>query len=125
MPDSLAHLASQWRDEAQVLRQRGQESLALMGESFADELEGALREYDRATLTLREAAAESGYSADHLGKLIRDGKLPNAGRRNAPRLRRQDLPARPRPFDGVAPFLNTSTTSREQIARSIVAQGGA
>ena len=124
MPDSLASLAVRWRTEAQVLRQRGQETLALMTESFADELETALHEYDQATLTLREAAVESGYSADHLGKLIREGKLPNAGRRNAPRLRRRDLPAKLRPFDGVAPFLNTSVTSREQIVRSVVNERG-
>ncbi len=120
----MCTLPVRWREDAATLRHRGQESLALMTESFADELETALAEYDQATLTLKEAAAESGYSADHLGKLIRDGKLPNAGRRNAPRLRRQDLPAKLRPFDGVAPFLNTSTTSREQIVRSVVNERG-
>ncbi len=27
-----------------------------------------------------EAARRSGYYADHLGRLVRDGKIPNAGR---------------------------------------------
>jgi len=45
-------------------------------------------------LTLREAAAECGYSVEHLARLIRQGRLPNAGRRHAPRLRRSDLPTR-------------------------------
>ena len=47
-------------------------------------------------LPLHRAAAESGYSADHLGRLLRDGKLANAGRVNAPRIRRGDLPIKVR-----------------------------
>ena len=44
------------------------------------------------TLNLQEAAAESGFSADHLGALVRQGKIPNVGRPKAPRIRRSDLP---------------------------------
>jgi hypothetical protein len=44
---------------------------------------------------MEEAARESGYSAEHLGRLIRTGRIPNAGRRSAPRVRRGDLPAKP------------------------------
>ena len=47
-------------------------------------------------LPLHRAAAESGYSVDHLGRLLRDGKLANAGRVNAPRIRRGDLPIKAR-----------------------------
>jgi hypothetical protein len=43
-------------------------------------------------LTLAAAAAESGLSVDHLGKLIRDGTIPNAGRKGAPRIRSADVP---------------------------------
>ncbi len=48
------------------------------------------------TLSLTEAAARSGYSAPHLGRLLRAGKIPNAGRPGAPRIRVADLPTRPR-----------------------------
>ena len=47
------------------------------------------------TLMLSDAAAMSGYSADHLSRLLRDGKLPNVGRKGAPRIRLADLPRRP------------------------------
>jgi hypothetical protein len=47
------------------------------------------------SLTLVEASRESGYSSDHLGRLIREGKLGNAGRTHAPRIRRADLPIKP------------------------------
>jgi hypothetical protein len=46
-------------------------------------------------LTLPEAARRSGYSAEHLGRLIREGKLPNAGVKNRPLVRAGDLPIRP------------------------------
>lgn len=45
-------------------------------------------------LGLRTAAERSGYSVEHLGRLIRTGKLKNVGRKHAPRLRAQDLPRR-------------------------------
>ena len=45
-------------------------------------------------LTLDEAAARSGYSPSHLGRLVRQGTIPNAGRAHAPRIRARDLPPR-------------------------------
>lgn len=45
-------------------------------------------------VTLRAAAKESGYSVEHLARMVRQGKIPNAGRRNAPRIRVADLPVR-------------------------------
>lgn len=45
-------------------------------------------------LTLEEAARRSGYHAGHLGRLLRQGKLLNAGRKYAPRIRAGDLPKR-------------------------------
>jgi hypothetical protein len=70
------------------------------GATLCDEL---LAELDRLgddaaneLLSLQRAAAESGYSADHLGRLLRDGKLANAGRVNSPRIRRGDLPIKAR-----------------------------
>jgi hypothetical protein len=42
-------------------------------------------------LSLFQAAKRTGYSADHIGRLVRQGKVPNAGCKNAPRVRLQDL----------------------------------
>lgn len=79
---------------------------AELRESFGDEpraraLEWAVTMMEHAIavraderLTLDEAALRSGYSADHLARLIRDGRLPNAGRHGAPRVRAGDLPVR-------------------------------
>jgi hypothetical protein len=58
----------------------------------ADELDAAMNAQSDTTLNLREAAKRSGYDHDHLGQLVRTGKIPNAGRTNAPRIRIGDLP---------------------------------
>lgn len=46
-------------------------------------------------LSLAQASAISGYSTDHLSKLIRAGNIPNSGRKGSPRIKRNDLPVRP------------------------------
>jgi hypothetical protein len=90
-------LASGWRQRATDLRRFGAaEGPALAWEQAADELEMALNEEENSLLDLRQAAAECGFSAEHLGRLIREGKIPNAGAKNRPRVRRGDLPLKPR-----------------------------
>jgi hypothetical protein len=61
-------------------------------EALLADLDASVAQTSEEPLTLREAAAESGYSVDHLGRLIREGKLPNVGRAHAPKIRRRDLP---------------------------------
>lgn len=56
-----------------------------------------LRSLDRADeplLTLTDAERLTGYSADHLGRLVRSGKLKNHGRRGSPRVRLSECPRR-------------------------------
>ena len=43
-------------------------------------------------LTLTAAASATGFSPDHLGRLVRDGKVPNYGRPRAPRVRLSECP---------------------------------
>jgi hypothetical protein len=46
-------------------------------------------------ITLARAAEISGYSAEHIGRLVRQGKVSNVGRKGAPRVLARDLPRRP------------------------------
>lgn len=66
--------------------------------SLVEQLVGSLRSIRNAagaqSLTLVEAARISGYSTDHLGRLIRNGQLTNVGRKHAPRVLERDLPKR-------------------------------
>jgi hypothetical protein len=68
---------------------------ALLCEEFLLDVEALFAAEEDALLTLEEAAAASGYSVEHIARLIRQGKLPNAGRWHAPRLRARDLPRKP------------------------------
>jgi hypothetical protein len=61
----------------------------------ADELRDAVRDHEMEALTVDEAAEESGFSAGHLRRLVQRGKLPNAGAKGSPRIRRRDLPRKP------------------------------
>jgi hypothetical protein len=83
------------------------------------ELEELFREQDSDLLSLTEAAEASGYSSDHLSRLVRQGQLPNMGRRHRPRVRRGDLPQKPHALrpKPPSPFL---TGSKRQIAMSVV-----
>lgn len=96
MPDEHtplpADLPALWRERAQLLRKHGGDPAAKVWELAAAELAQAVRRAEDHGLTLVDAARRSGYTADHLGAMIRDGTLPNAGRKNAPRIRIADLP---------------------------------
>ena len=77
-----------WRERAEFLQEYGHRKSARLWERAATELDKALRVLSEDSLTLVETAALCGYSADHLGSLVRRGKIPNAGRKHAPRIRR-------------------------------------
>ncbi len=88
---TIADLPTAWRERAEELR-RYSVPAANAYEDVADELEQALRRRDDDVLNLTQAAQESGYSADYLGKLVKAGGIENKGRAGAPRIRRCDLP---------------------------------
>ena len=88
-------LVQRWRDEVTLLRRRGADAQAAALESCASELEEEVRRVSLETLTLAQAGRESGYSYHALQKMLADGRLPNAGVRHRPRIRRGDLPKKP------------------------------
>lgn len=92
MVTSPLALPLQWRAEAEVARRLRAEPQALILEKCASELELAERAEGMELLNLTQAALRSGYSADALGRMIREGRLTNYGRKNAPRVRVCDLP---------------------------------
>lgn len=86
------------------------------------QVELLLRDADDDQLTLQEAAAISGFTSDHLGRLIRKGVLRNYGVRHRPRVRRADLPRKTSlNFEASASIVRS--TSKGQIARSVVNSG--
>jgi hypothetical protein len=94
MTSDLGKLIDSWRQCAAMFHKHGVEQAAITIEVLVGELEAVLQAGDDRPLTLRAAAIESGYSADHLARLVRQGKLANVGRKFAPRVRCGDLPKR-------------------------------
>ena len=70
------------------------------------------------TLSLTEAAQETGYSSKQVGRWVRSGQIENAGSKVAPRVRRRDLlHRRKRPLPRSAPM--HIVESAQDIARSV------
>lgn len=88
--DALPH---RWRERAEHLHRYGRaEAAAAIWKLAADELDEKLQEEADELVNLTDAARRSGYSPDHLGRLVREGKLVNHGARHAPKVRAGDLP---------------------------------
>ena len=112
---------SKWSTEAEALQRRGAmvNGAALCAELLAD-FEVVMAAEGAAELNLKEAARESGYSAGYLGRLVRLGRIPNAGRPSAPRIRRNDLPRKVSSLPSPRSRATLLGATRGQIARSVV-----
>ena len=118
---SIRGLVDYWRGQAETLRAYGANGAATAVEQCATDLEEALDRLSSETLTLGEAADATGYSADHIGRMVREGTIPNVGRKGAPRVRRSDLPnKRKRRVAPVAERSQRGQNSNRQVVRSII-----
>jgi len=90
----LGELQKYWLELAQTFGRYGGTIQATMLSECAADLERTMKAVDERLLSLSEASVASGYSTDHLGRLIRENKIRNHGRRGKPLLREGDLPHR-------------------------------
>lgn len=90
--ETVHNLLSRWELHANTLRSFGASGQAEAVQRCMMELQDALKAQDDELLSLQQAAQICGYTADHLGRLVRQGLLQNLGRRRAPRVRQADLP---------------------------------
>ena len=114
-------LIAKWTAEADVLRRRQAmvNGAGLCAEMLAD-FENVMDARENERLNLQEAAQASGYSAEHLGRLIRAGEIPNAGRPNAPRIQRKDLPRKATALRPTGLPFSVVGATPGQIARAVV-----
>jgi hypothetical protein len=112
-------LVENWRRRAALARELAAEGAARAFEVCAADLELGIAAGNDELLTLTEAAEVSGFSADHLGRLIRQGKIINFGRQNAPRVRSADLPRKAN-LSSCLTDLSAEVTSVSQVARTVV-----
>jgi predicted HTH domain antitoxin len=97
--DSVQRRLQEIRAKAAELRDAfGDDARARTLEWAADEIERATRLTDDEVVSLREASRLSGYSVEHLSRLVREDKVPTAranGSRGRILLRRGDVPIKP------------------------------
>jgi hypothetical protein len=113
-------LLTEWDARAAIFRDHKEERLARTYEKVSEELKAALQEEQNTLLNLHEAATISGYSPDHLGRLVREKKIPNFGRNGAPRIRRKDLPIKNLKDLRTSEESHILPSMKEQIVRSVV-----
>ena len=91
----MGELSRRWRSRAEELEPYSP-SAAQAFRQAAVELEESLRSSAEEELTLSEAASASGYAPRTLREKLGNGEIANAGRKGSPRIKRADLPVRPR-----------------------------
>jgi len=89
---AMHDLIARWHSEAETVERCGHESTGKLIRRLAVEVDEASRDDQDETLTLAEAALESSYSTEHLRKMVAAEKIPNAGEKGRPRIRRSDVP---------------------------------
>jgi len=116
---------AKWTADAETLRRLGAhvDGAKLIAAMLAD-LQGLARSSDSEALTLVEASRECGYSPEHLGRLLREGTIPNSGRKHAPRILRRHLPYKPGALRREASTPQLVGATPGQIARAVVTSQG-
>jgi len=94
--DPVRCVIERWTEEADLQRRRYlEEGRAHHIMSMIQDMEEALEAQHEEVLSLDEAADESGYTEGHLKRLIREGRIPNAGSDADPAILRRYLPRKP------------------------------
>lgn len=118
-PMSRAELIAKWRATADVLRAvEAHVSGGALCEQFIADLDAVEVESPDRSLTLAEAAAESGYSAAHLRRLARQGIILASGRGRAWRIVRRSLPVKPSQVAAPAARVHLLGAKAEQVVRA-------
>lgn len=95
-PETVGDLLTLWRLKADATRNMGFEAVARAYEECSKHLRALHHRQREHPLTVEEASEDSGYSRDHLYRLVQEGTIPNVGENGQVRVRRMDLPRKPR-----------------------------
>jgi hypothetical protein len=115
----LSRLAQEFRDnQREALRLGASEEAANVWQAAAKELEKRTADSLLEPLTLEAAELESGYTRNHLNRMLREGKVPNSGTDTEPRILRMHLPRKV--GFGVDVGTIRPASSRVQAARAVI-----
>jgi hypothetical protein len=113
---SATDLLDRWETRrGELARLHAQVDGAALVEEFLTDLESLTAA--EPAVSLAEAARSSGYSADHLGKLIRSGRLKNHGRLHAPAVRLSECPKKPALAASIGTAYNADADARSLRVR--------
>lgn len=93
---------------------------AAICQQFVADLEALAAENDDDWVSLPQAAAFSGYSKQHIRRMINGGQLRAVGERKARRVRLRDLPRKPVPVAIADTELHLLGATAEQAVRESV-----
>ena len=92
LPAWVHDYTKELREEAERRRSLWpQDPLASVLPELAKEIELKAESFWLESLTVPQAAAETGYSEDYLYRALKEGRLRNIGKERSPRVRRCDL----------------------------------
>lgn len=94
---SIEDLLCLWQDDMMRYAADGYTAWARILAGCISELRSVRNSEDRTVLNLTDAAKRSGYSTDHLRRLMKLGSLQDFGTRHRPRVRLAQLPRKPAP----------------------------
>lgn len=113
---SVADLIDRWeKRRAALARLSAQVDGAALASDILADLAG-LAESEQ-PVSLAAAAASTGYSPDHLARLVRSGTLPNYGRKHAPRVKLSECPSKPVLRSRTGSAYDLTTDARSLVAR--------
>lgn len=117
---TISGLSEAWRERADQFQEHRADGVAFTYRKCAEELEAEMRISNLRTVSLKEAAEITGYNADHLRRMVREGRLPNVGETGSLRFCIRDLPRKPSSAGGRGP---SSARSASEIIREVVEDG--
>ena len=120
-PAPFDKLVEEWLCDAEVLSRRGATQRADLLRGSAHELWKAWCDWQSEALSVCHAADESGYSADHLRRLVRSKKIENVGGAGTVKIKRCDLPLKLK--QSCSEKASDAVYYKEQIARSVADSG--
>ncbi len=115
----LSRLPQEFRDNATTARKlAASERAAHVWEAAAKEVEERIADSLLEPLTLEAAVLESGYTRNHLTRMLRVGKFPNSGTETRPLILRMHLPRKP--GFGIDEGAVRPASSQAQAARDVI-----
>jgi hypothetical protein len=98
-PEPIAVLVTRYRQDAETFRRYGADAQAKLLEHVAQDIDRAVSAGNDELLSLVEAQCHSAYSADHLRRLAREGKVHSVRKGRRLYFKRGELPRKPERVD--------------------------